>query len=579
MSLVRLPSVLIDAVAEDFLDAAAGTVISTLEEPFAITDGQQLELEVDGGAPQQVQFNEVDFDDITAASAAEVVAVINAGITGAIAVVDAGRVRITTLTMGAGGAVEITDEPDQPVSGDPSFDFPTGPQAGTDATVQTLLVNRVPEPDETAIPLAGDVELEIYRAGGAAPASVDVRVTIAGVLVLSAGSAHAGWSVAFSLPDSSTRRVVLTPPADFDTDVVVVVLVEVPGLSFSSSYSFRTLDLVRPRAVSAVAQDKRRIRVTFSEAVQQEDPTAAGDALHAASYIIDRATRPAVSLRVESVAPVSATEIDITTDIEMTFGAGYELTVVAVLDLAGNPHVVAPDNAVTFQGFLPAFPDGRRFVLTDFLPALNVGEDHTGDLRMFMGVLQEVTNLLISDIDEWARILDPDLAPERFVDAMLEDLGNPFSFDLSDVDKRRLLRILVRLYQLKGTRWGVIDSILFFLGISVTVQTYAGTGWELTAEGADPDVGDELSSGSEDSDDPAVLGPDRRGIYSFRVVSPADLTSEQRDQIRILAEYMMVGHEHYLGTIEPTSEDALDHLVLGFSELGGSGGPGDWVLH
>ena len=161
---------------------------------------------------------------------------------------------------------------------------------------------------------------------------------------------------------------------------------------------------------------------------------------------------------------------------------------------------------------------------------------------------------------------------------MLTDLGNPFPFDLAEVDKRRLLRILVRLYQLKGTRWGIIDAIHFFLGIEVEVVTYTGTGWELTEEGEDPEIGDELG-GIEDADDPAELGPDRRGHYSFRIETEVNLSAEQREQVRFLAEYMKVAHEHYRGTIEPASEDELDHLVLDYSEIGGVDVPGQWVLH
>ena len=51
--------------------------------PFALADGQTLEVSVDGGATQTVTFNTADFVDITEATTTEVVAVLNTQLTGA----------------------------------------------------------------------------------------------------------------------------------------------------------------------------------------------------------------------------------------------------------------------------------------------------------------------------------------------------------------------------------------------------------------------------------------------------------------------------------------------------------------
>src|SRR5690606_30992264 len=101
--------------------------------------------------------------------------------------------------------------------------------------------------------------------------------------------------------------------------------------------------------------------------------------------------------------------------------------------------------------------------------------DETGDLENFMAVLQDVLELLLGEVDRFPDILDPDLAPEPFLDLMLEDLGNPFAFDLTELQKRRLIAVLVQIYRQKGTAAGIRNAIRFFLGVDVTaVSAYLG---------------------------------------------------------------------------------------------------------
>lgn len=428
-----------------------------------------------------------------------------------------------------------------------------------------LVVNRTPDVDEESVPLSTDVDLEVYNADGAAPAATSVTISIGGVIAHDAAGLAPGWDGVISNPDASTVRFHLTPPEPWSSDQLVAITVDVDDAEVASWW-FNTVDQTPPSTLSAVALDKKLLRITFSEEMRQVDASAGGDALNPSAYTIDRASRPAVNLQVLAVESVSPTEVDLILDIEMTFGAAYELTVSGLLDIAGNAHVVAPDNVVEFAGFLPPFPAGRRFLLADFIPAMNHAEDATEDLAKVLSCVQEVTNVLLCTVDEWGRILDPDVAPEQFVDAMLTEMGNPFTaFELSEVDKRRLLRVLVRLYQLKGTQPGIVAAVLFFTGVDVTVRTYAGTGFVIGS--------DTVGSG--------VLGPDQAGLYSYKVVSPVVLTAAQRTQIQILAEYMQVAHEHYLGTVEPFISVPPDHVVLGqgYSRLGGTGSVGTFVLN
>ena len=76
--------------------------------------------------------------------------------------------------------------------------------------------------------------------------------------------------------------------------------------------------------------------------------------------------------------------------------------------------------------------------------------------------------------------------------------------------------------------------------------------------------GDEATGGGS-----FVLGTgEQRLLYSFRVVSPVALTDEQQEQIEAIADFMKPAHTHLIEVAEPDDSDALDHWVLGLSDLG-----------
>jgi hypothetical protein len=139
---------------------------------------------------------------------------------------------------------------------------------------------------------------------------------------------------------------------------------------------------------------------------------------------------------------------------------------------------------------------------------------------------------------------------------MLSDLGNPFAFDLSLNDKRRLIRVLVPIYQEKGTEAGIINAIRFFLGVEVTIVYPA-------------------------FDDPWLLGVDELGVgtllstadlhtrLSFKIVSPVVLDATQRDTMIKIAEYMKDARTHLIQPIEePEALIVTDHWTIGVSLLG-----------
>lgn len=423
------------------------------------------------------------------------------------------------------------------------------------------LINRNPEPGETGVPGETDIFLEVISTVGTV-VDANTSVFVNDVLAYSAGTFEPGFdgaASAASTPFAGTRRIRIDPTNDFDSEEEITVRVvseDSSGALLDSSYSFTIEDLTTPTLNSAIALSPKTLRVTFSEPVQQAEAT------NASNYAISRLSltkidgtnyaAPQVSVSVVSVEKLTTSSYLLTTDIEMTFGTSYSVTATGIDDVSGN-QIAPPLNSVTFVAFKPTPVAGRSFSLKRFLPKKNFREDKTGDLVKFVALLQESVDLWLYSIDKWTDILDPDIAPELFVDAMLIDLGNPFDFDLSLVDKRRLLRVLVRIYKSKGTLIGIERAVLFFLGLTIEAIPCNEDAWTL---------------GIHELGDTTILGGGGPTIYSFEIVSPIELTEEQREQIRKIVDYMKVAHEHLKGFVEPTSAVIVDHWELGVSELG-----------
>jgi phage tail-like protein len=342
---------------------------------------------------------------------------------------------------------------------------------------------------------------------------------------------------------------------------VVQVSTRTTGGAFalSTAWAFDCQDLTAPKVVGAQARELRRVRVSFDERVKQEAGTDAGDALFPASYTLAPLSAPAVQPTVIGVEGVTTSSVDLLTDIELTPGATYLVEVSGVVDAFGNG-VAVPDNTASFTGFIPPRPQGRSFDLYSLLPELNRREDDTGDLRRFLACLQEVTDLELADIDGFTDLFDPDLAPEWALDLMLGELGSPFAFDLSVVDKRRLIGVLVAIYREKGTAIGITNAIRFFLRLEIVVTTYTG---------------EALILGESLLGEDWVLGPSNSfAAYAIEVVAPRTLDDEEEKRLRQIVDYMKPAHTHFVRLVEPVPPEIIDHLELGLSELGDT-----WVLH
>lgn len=422
-----------------------------------------------------------------------------------------------------------------------------------------IVANRSPQPGAVGVGASEVIAFDLMDTTSS-PDTLNTQIWIEGVLAYDGllGGAQPGYATTVSTPSLGVRRFSIALPYAMDSLRVMDVRVVSQNLLathlLDTSWSFTVEDLTAPRLTSAVSRDLLTIRMTFDEAVTGADVPSA--------YSFTRLEAPSVNVEALSVTRVTSAIYDVALNIPITRGLLYRVDVAGVLDVFGN-EIGAPFNSAEFRAFECPTPATRRASLWEWIPLWNREQDMAGSqaLYRFISTLQEVVDLLLCDVDAWTDILDPDIAAERYLDQMLIQLGNPFAFELSVADKRRLIRIIVEIYRFKGTKVGIISVIRFFLGVEVDIVAYLSDGWILGV--------DELGVDT-------VLGPGTsRARFSFDVVSPVVLTAEQRTRIRFIVDYMKPAHTHHINTLEPTIPTVIDHLELGLSVLGGS----EWALH
>ncbi len=190
----------------------------------------------------------------------------------------------------------------------------------------------------------------------------------------------------------------------------------------------------------------------------------------------------------------------------------------------------------------------------DLVSKHSIREDETGDLRKFLSIIQDVTNELFVEKDRLLTNLDIDTVDEEWLDIILCDLGNPFDFDLTLIEKRKLARILVPLYQQKGTKPGLRNAVRFFLGFDVVDI--------ITVLGECVILGE-----SELGLDWSLCPSDSFSRFSFSVIVDRVLTQTETDRLTEIVEYMKPAHTHFVAIIEPGDPEFIDHWELDVSEL------------
>jgi phage tail-like protein len=421
------------------------------------------------------------------------------------------------------------------------------------ATSRPVLVNRDPGPGEEGVPLDARLAFELVDPG---PDGIDrsaTRIWIDDALAFD-GSRSPELAPAYTGPrsrvthDADTLRIVLDPAAPFQSEAVVRVRVAsaVHGGAgvIDEAYTFRVEDRTAPRVVAAQAVEPRTVRIAFDEDVVVTDPAA---------FVLRALAAPAV--------PVAATSsiahgpvVTVHLDTEMTPDVRYEVRAPGIADLAGNAPL-RPHDTATFTGFRPPRPPERRFDLWSMLPKHNRRADATGDLRRLIACFQNLTDLLLADIDRSPDVVDIERAPEPFVDLILQDLGNPFRFELDALGKRRLAAMLVDMYREKGTAAGIRNAIRFFLGIEVAaIRTFTGA---------------TLVLGESQLGVDWELGPSNSfALYAFDVVVGRVLNDVERRQIRAIVDAIKPAHTHFVALTEPSSPPTPQHWELGLSEVG-----------
>lgn len=415
------------------------------------------------------------------------------------------------------------------------------------------LINRDPAPTEGDVPRGATIALELTVPSGDTLDAWSVRVWVAGVLAYD-GSAAApiapGYAGAGSgaVAGALSLRLKLVPaaalPSTASMSVRVVASSGRGAARIDETYAFTVEDVSPPAVVAALSTGPRGVRVVFDKVV----------ALSAAASF-DLAPSSAPAVRGTVVASVAEdANVDLTLASPLSPGVSYVVTVTGVADLRGHD-VGAAGVQATLTAFAPPRPAGRRFDLLSMLPKMNRRADTSGDLAAFVACFQEVIDWLLADLDALPDLIDLERAPEWMLDLILQDLGNPFAFELTELQKRRLASILVGIYRLKGTAPGIRSAIRFFVGLDDVAIT------PLTAT--------TLVLGESELGVDWELGPSARfARYAFEVTTPRVLTDTERSAVRALVDYMRPGHTHFVALNEPVVALVFDGWEIGTSELG-----------
>lgn len=417
----------------------------------------------------------------------------------------------------------------------------------TEEDARPTIFNRDPEPGDTGVPDDASINFDIVDLDGAGVAKLIVYVD--GVLAIDSGVLQAPWSTSGSgvATISNGFRVGLVPTDPWESQsvhVVRVVAQTADNVAIDEEWSFTVEDLTPPKLLTAFAPTETTVQLVFDEAL------GAGVATVGNYTLALQSGAPAVVPGVVSAAVTGPGTVLLTLDKPQTPLAVYSVTVEDVEDAWGNA-IAAPDNVAQWVGYECPKPAGRKLDLYAMWPRA-YREDDTGDLRGFIAIFQEVTDLILCVLDRYVGdVLDPDTALEEHVDRILQDLGNPFHVPLALEDKRRLLRVLVPLLRRKGTEKGIEDAIRTLLGLEVDVVPVV-------------DMMAMAGLGEAALSDSFALATGALGSrLAFDIEVPTVLTAEQTTLVTRIANIMRRGVCHLRNIVQPSGDPPADLVGLG----------------
>lgn len=107
-------------------------------------------------------------------------------------------------------------------------------------------------------------------------------------------------------------------------------------------------------------------------------------------------------------------------------------------------------------------------------------------VQRMTGALDEVLAPVFSSLDNLDAYLDPDLAPEDFLQWLGEWVGMPLEETWPAERRRAVLAEAVGLYRVRGTARGLAAYLQLLTGAQVEIEETGGTAYSTTADAAPP---------------------------------------------------------------------------------------------
>lgn len=170
------------------------------------------------------------------------------------------------------------------------------------------------------------------------------------------------------------------------------------------------------------------------------------------------------------------------------------------------------------------------------------------DLRPDLRKILDACDLELKEMLYWTErfssIFDIDVCDVQYIDHILRGLGYPFFpiIPLTDNQKRKIAKLLTKIYSLKGTAAGLVLVAKLLLNIDLFVAPAYDPGndsglWILSVSLLDFNTYLGIGTGSLYED----------LFYHFHVVlvNPQVLTSHQLTNLNFIVQYIKPAHTHY----------------------------------